>query len=187
MAAGGAGQGTWRVRRRQRLIDSPWLRVDREDVVPPHGPPIDDYYLVHEPDFAMVFAVTTDGQVVLVRQYKHGIGRVMLELPAGYLDAADGAPEAAARRELREETGYEAGAVRRLASLVSSPTRSPNRGHIFLATGSRLAGAQALDPNEWIEVLCVAPADLRGLVRAGAIEAQSSIAAIFLGLDALGL
>lgn len=175
----------WQVRRRRRLIDNQWLRVDVEDVVLPDGHVIEDYYVVHEPDFVMVLAVTTDGLAVLVRQYKHGVGRVVLELPAGYLDRDDGSPAEAVRRELREETGYAAGEVRHLASLINNPTRSPSRGHYFLATGCRPAGDQQLDPAERIAVVLAPLAELPALVQAGAIEVQSSVAGISLGLAAL--
>ena len=52
----------------------PWLRVDLEESSLPDGRRLDGYYVVHQPAFAMVFAVTTTGEVVLVRQYKHGAG-----------------------------------------------------------------------------------------------------------------
>jgi 8-oxo-dGTP pyrophosphatase MutT (NUDIX family) len=182
---GERGGGGWRVTRRRRLVDSRWLSVDLEDVVLPDGHRIDGYYVIHEPDWGMVFAVTDDRQIVLVRQYKHGIGRVTLELPAGYLEPGDSSPAEAIRRELREETGYEPAEIRPLASLICGPTRSTQVGHYFLATGCRRAGAQSLDPAERIEVLLASLADLPSLVRSGAIAVESSVAGVFLGLDAL--
>jgi 8-oxo-dGTP pyrophosphatase MutT (NUDIX family) len=175
----------WRVTRRQRLIDNRWLRVDVEDVILPDGRALDGYYVVTEPHWAIVFAVTEAGQVLLVRQYKHGIKRVTLELPAGYLEPGDASAAEAIRRELREETGYEAATIRHLASMVTSPTRSSQMGHVFLAAGCRWAGAQALDPAEHIDVVLATVAQVRALVGSGAIEVESSIAAIFLGLEAL--
>lgn len=175
----------WQVRRRRRLLDTQWLQVDVEDVALPDGRLIEDYYVVREPDFVMVLAVTIDGLAVLVRQYKHGIGRVVLELPAGYLDRGDRSPAEAVRRELREETGYAAAEVRHLASLVNSPTRSPSCGHYFLATGCRPVGGQQLDPAERIAVVLTPLAELPALIRTGTIEVQSSVAGVYLGLAAL--
>lgn len=175
----------WRVRQRQRLVDSRWLRVDLEDVELPDGHRIDGYYVVHQPDWSIILAVTTDEQAILVRQYKHGIGRVTLELPAGYLEPDDHSAGEAIRRELREETGYEAAEIRPVLTFVTDPTRSPQRGHVFLATGCRLAGDQRLDPAERIAVVLAPLADLPHLIHAGSIEIESSIAAIYLGLAAL--
>jgi 8-oxo-dGTP pyrophosphatase MutT (NUDIX family) len=175
----------WRVLRRERLLDNRWLRVDVEDVALPDGHRIDGYYVIHEPDWGMVFAVTDDRRVVLVRQYKHGIGRVTVELPAGYLEAGDGSPEEAIRRELREETGYEPAEIRKLADIICSPTRSSQMGHLFLATGCRRAGDQSLDPAERIEVVLAPLADLPTLVRDGVIAVESSVAGVFHGLEAL--
>jgi ADP-ribose pyrophosphatase len=69
------------------------------------------YYWIESPDCVSVLAVTADGRVPLVRQYRPALDRESLELPAGHIDATDGTGEAAARRELLEETGYEAGNI----------------------------------------------------------------------------
>lgn len=175
----------WSVLRRERLVDSRWVQVDREAVALPDGLRIDDYYVVREPDFAMVLAVTEEAQAILVRQYKHGIGRPMLELPAGYLEAGDASAGEAIQRELREETGFEAALVQPLAALVTSPTRSPSRGHYFLATGCRHVSVQALDPAERIEIVLAPVAALGDLVASGQIDGLSSVACIALGLTAL--
>ena len=177
---------TWRVEDRRRLVDSRWLWVDRETVTLPDGTRLDDYYVVHEPDFVMALAVTGDDQAVLARQYKHGIGRATLELPAGYLEEDDVSAEAAIGRELREETGYVARRIEPLGALVTSPTRSPGRGHYFLATGCQRVDDQRLDATERIEVVLAPLERLPALVAAGEIDAVSSVAAIFLGLRALG-
>ncbi|MCC6628438.1 MAG: NUDIX hydrolase [Chloroflexi bacterium] len=180
----GDGHG-WRVVGRRRLVDDVWLRVDRESIRLPDGRTLDGYFVVHQRHFAIVFPVTAAGEVVLVRQYKHGIGQTTLELPAGYIEPADPAPAAAVVRELAEETGYTPADIQPLGALICDPTRSPQRGHVFLATGCRLTGGQRLDPAERIEVVLAPLARLQALVTDGEIAVQSSIAAIFLGLAAL--
>lgn len=177
--------GGWQIQGRRRLVDNRWLRVDAEQVLLPNGVVIDDYYVTHEPDWGMVFAVTDTQQVLLVRQYKHGIGQITVELPAGYFESGDTSAEDSIRRELREETGFEADQIIKLASLICGPTRSSQRGHFFLATGCRRVGNQSLDPAERIEVLPVAIDDLLELIRNGTIAVESSVAGIGLGLDAL--
>jgi 8-oxo-dGTP pyrophosphatase MutT (NUDIX family) len=134
----------------------------------------------------MVVALTDEGQAVLVRQYKHGCGQVVCECPAGYIHAGEDAAAAAAR-ELREETGYEAAALEPLASLFASPATMPHRMHLFLARGLRVAGRQALDPAEDIEVLLVNWDELMARVRRNEMVVDAaSVAALHLAAARLG-
>lgn len=141
-------------------FSSPWLRV-RKDLVRTNRGNLTDYYVVERFDYVIVVAVTAEAQVLTVRQYKHGAGEVIRELPAGYLEEGEEAL-VCAQRELREETGYEAAEIEPLGMLFASPSASSHRAHVFLATGLRLAGQQQLDANENI---AVEPMDLREAVR----------------------
>src|SRR5579859_7442718 len=99
---------SWKRLGSRLLLDrSPWLRVFADDVELPDGRQVEGYLRVDGRDFAMVFAVTDEGTVPFVRQYKYGLDAVPLQLPAGYLEEGE-APEVCARRELLEETGFEA-------------------------------------------------------------------------------
>ena len=105
------------------------------------------------PGAVAVVALDPDGQVLLVRQYRHPAGQVLLEIPAGTLDRdpADGSaedPDAAARRELEEETGYRAGSWERLADFWSAPGFATERMFLYLATELSPAGDGRLGPDE---------------------------------------
>src|SRR4051794_27437259 len=90
------------------LLDRrPWFRVFGDHVRLPSGKEIDDFLRIDSRSYAVIFAVTEDHRVLLVEGYKYGPDRVVVQLPAGYLEAGE-APEACARRELLEETGYTA-------------------------------------------------------------------------------
>mgnify|MGYP005843996203 CR=1 FL=1 len=142
----------WTVLDSRYVLENRWLRVRQDRCLTGHGALVDAYYVVERHDFAMVVALTDARQVVLVRQYKHGCGEIVCECPAGYILPGED-PAAAAARELREETGYEATSMEKLASLYASPATMPHRMHLFLGRGIRRVGAQALDPAEDIEVL----------------------------------
>ena len=140
----------WEIITSSTAFSSPWLRV-RKDVVRTNRGNLTDYYVVERFDYVIVVAVTEEARLLTVRQYKHGAGQVVRELPAGYLDDGED-PLATAHRELREETGYEASNIEPLGVLFASPSASSHHAHVFLATGLRRAGEQELDANEKIAV-----------------------------------
>lgn len=146
---------------------------------------VDDYYVVEENDVGSVVAVTPANELVLVRQYKHGINEICLELPAGLFDDPQGDPVAESRRELVEETGYEAETYQYLGSFAQNPTRMSNRVHVVLGLQARKTSSQHLDANEVIEVLRVPLDQVRALIRSGEIHALGTVAGILLALDYL--
>ena len=164
----------WRLLSSTIAFDSPWIRVRRDRVRLPNGIELDDYYVVEQFTFVTIFPVTDDGRVLFVREYKHGAGRVLLQLPAGFVDPGEDPAEAAAR-ELREETGY-AGELRQVAEWVVDPTRTPTIEYIYYGRVAP-AGEQRLEQTEDIELVLVPVADVPDLIRRGELMALSSVAA----------
>jgi len=176
----------WTVLSSQQVLQRPpWLTITAQRCLLPNGYIIEEYLLTEGRDVVMVFPLSADGEVILVEQYKHGCGRVLWDLPAGYVDGDDDSLLHAARRELAEETGYSADDWTHLASLHPDPNRSANRVHFYLALGARRTAAQHLDVTEDLEVHVVRPGDLWALVRDGRIRSMSSVAGIGLGLSHL--
>jgi 8-oxo-dGTP pyrophosphatase MutT (NUDIX family) len=177
----------WQVLRSQVVYDrSPWLRVIEQDVCLPNGQGISSYILAHPREYAMVFALTQGGLAPLVRQYKHGIGQLSYELPAGYLNEGE-TPRQCAERELLEETGYQADAWQLLSSLVLDANRSSARAHLFLARHARQVAAPHLDSTEDLVMSLHPPSTLRAMVMSGRIDGIASVAGILLALDTLGM
>ena len=106
--------------------------------------------VVHHPGGVCVAAVDNDGAVALVRQYRYPFGMTLLELPAGKLEPGED-PFPAARRELSEETGLEAGTWRDMGFIYVSPGISTEKLYLYLATDLR-QGAAHPDPNEFLDV-----------------------------------
>jgi len=165
-------------------LDEPWLRVRRDTVLLPNGTVLDDYYLWEGRDWVAVFALTVDGKVLLVRQYRQAVAGLVWELPGGTLSAGEDAV-AAGLRELREETGYQAERGELLARFSVDPPKATFWNHLALAFGCRQAGPQELDHSEEIEVSLLDPSELLEWVRQGRIWAQSSVACIYRSLDYL--
>lgn len=168
------------------LIDTPYLRLRRDRVETPRGDVVEDYHVRETRGFVVIFALTPDDEVVLVRQYKHGIGQVVAELPAGAIDPGEKA-EAAAAREFTEETGYELpGGLELVRTFIIDPTNSDGRFALFFARGATPTGKQQFDATEDIAVELIPVDRLLGLVRGGTIDVGSHVAAIYTVLDHLG-
>jgi 8-oxo-dGTP pyrophosphatase MutT (NUDIX family) len=175
----------WRILSSDYRVESPFLRLRVDRVELPNGKVVEDYFVRESRGFCVVFALTADQRVVLVRQYKHGIGEIVLELPAGAIDPGE-TPAACAARELLEETGYGEGDFEPVRTFFSDPTNSDSRFHLFIARGARLIAEPDLDETEEIEVLLAPIEDVRAMALDGRISTGSQVAAVLVALAALG-
>lgn len=169
----------WRVLFEKVIVDRRWLRVREQRVRLPNGHHIDEFHLIEGPDWASVLAMTPNGELVMVRQYRHGIARASLELPAGVIEPHE-PPLLAAQRELREETGYTARDWLPLMTVSTEPARHTTHAHFFVALGAERAGAARPEQSEVLEVELHPAAELLGLVEAGEVLHGVHVGAILL-------
>ena len=180
MAEGGA----WEVLHSERLLETPYFTLRSDRLRLPDGAVKEAYYVLERPDAAIIFPLTKEGEVVLVRQYRPPLDSMELGLPAGLVEDGED-PEAAARRELLEETGYSGGEWESLGSLASSPSLKDNWAYLFLARGVEETALPDLDEHELVEVTKVPLEGMLDLIQAGEIVSSSGVAAIMLALRRL--
>ena len=137
-----------------------FLEVRRDDVELPDGSHATREYIAH-PGAVAVIPLLDDGRLVLVRQFRYAIGRTIVELPAGKLDAGE-STLACARRELREETGYTASEWAFACEIHNAAAYSTESIWLYFARGL-VAGEQRLDAGEFVEVVEMTEAELDAL------------------------
>jgi len=138
------------------------------------------FYALHSRDWTNVVAVTPENRVVMVRQYRHGIDEISLEIPAGRVETNDPTPEATIRRELLEETGYEADEVIYLGAVHANPAFLDNMCRTFLARDAQRISKQDLEDTEDIHVEEIDLDVIPAMIMSGAISHSLSVAAFYL-------
>jgi len=139
--------------------------------------------IVERADCIAVVAADKDGKILLERQYRQAVGKELLEIPAGGIDAGED-PETATVREMREETGFRPRKVRKLTGFYSSPGYSTEYLHLYLATGLVRDPLSAED-TAGIEVMWATPAQISEMIASGKIQDSKSIAGLLFYLEYL--
>ncbi len=176
----------WRTLARRVLLERPpWFTVGEETVELPDGKIVEGFGWIKMLDFAVIVPITPDGRTILIRSYKHGVGAVSLSLPGGGFQSGE-EPLAGAKRELREETGFEADEWIPLGRYVVDPNRGCGAMHAFLARGVRKVREPESGDLEEQELVLLPFADARARLRAGEVAQLSTAAALGLAAIALG-
>jgi 8-oxo-dGTP pyrophosphatase MutT (NUDIX family) len=158
----------WKLLDRQYLHRKPpWLVMRQDHLQLPGGGEIPEYFVTEFPPWANVVAVTADDQLVMVRQYRPAIEDVHFELPAGVVDPHDRDPETAARRELREETGFGGGRWSLLTTLSANPALQTNLTYSYLAEGVTREAEASTEATEDLRVHLVPVAEALALIDDG--------------------
>ena len=130
-----------------------------------------------------IVALDEQQRVVLVKQYRHAVRAVAVEIPAGKLDG-DEDPLSGAQRELREETGFRAGQWQQLSGIYPSPAWSTEYIYLYLAT-DLLPGPTAMEADETIELALLPLSEAIGLIRSSEITDGKTVAALLLAFHEL--
>ncbi len=168
----------WSTRERRRAHQCSAFDVYVEEVALPDGSTARFDY-VSEPPSAVVLGFTAaEGSVIVLREYRHAVGRVALGLPGGSAEPADADLATTARRELREEAGYRAESVTPLLSAEPANGLLDSVRHYFVAEGCVPAGEPDLDSDETIEVTTMPLETLRERVLTGGVHDERTVTAV---------
>lgn len=176
----------WKTLSSDYLFKDTWFTVRRDTCEKPDGKIITPYYVYEFPTWVAALALTEDDKVVMVKQYRHAINEVIIEIPGGCVDDADPNYEHAIARELMEETGYEFSKYDYLGKISPNPSTNNNWMHMFLATGGRKVKEQSLDHNEEIEVVLLSLDELKQLLKDHGIFQAMHVTVIMYALEKLG-
>ena len=156
----------WKVLSSRYVLDKWWLKVREDHVVLPSGMEMPEFHVLEYPDWTMMVALNEEQKVVLVEQYRHGIGRLSLEFPSGMLEKEE-EPEVGARREFEEETGYRCSDVIEIGTLVEDPSRHNNTAHAFFCNRATNSGQLKLDETENLQLVCLSVDEVSQAIDSG--------------------
>jgi 8-oxo-dGTP pyrophosphatase MutT (NUDIX family) len=176
----------WKKLASELVFNHKWFKVQKDTVELPNGKVLDDFFLWPEGDVVLVVPITPQNEIILVKQYKHGFGDVVIEVPAGMLNTQE-EPIKGAMRELKEETGYTSQEIISLGAVSNHPTKVIGKVHLFLAKNAELTSSQNFDENEEIEVIKKPYKEVLEMIWSGEIKVTGTITALILALKKANL
>jgi ADP-ribose pyrophosphatase len=171
----------------EHLFKDLWFKVRKDKYQTSKGKIIDPYYVYEFPTWVTAVALTEDNKMVMVRQYRHALGEVCIELPGGCVDDSDKDLETAIARELLEETGYEFKSYEYLGKISANPSTNNNLMHMFLAKGGIKKAEPKLDANEELEMELHTTDEVREMIRKNEIVQAMHLSCIWYAFDKLGI
>ena len=168
----------WEKRESKALGDHRIFQLREDRVINPRTDTEHDVVVVECPDWVNIVALTPEGEVVMVDQYRHGSETVELEIPGGMMDPGETDPVATAVRELQEETGYTGENARIIGECFANPAIMNNRVHTILVENCRLTHEVQLDAGEDLAAHLVPAADLPKLIKGQKIRHSTIVAAL---------
>lgn len=169
----------WKLIRETDVSPSKWFRILQHTVELPNGTIIDDYFISPMGNVVMVLPITSKNEIVLVKQYKHALGELLIELPAGFQQEGVSLKESALA-ELEEEVGIKTTAdnLMLLGKTANNPTKTTHVTYCYAARNLEFNSEQRFDVTEDIEIIVVSPIRALEMVKNGDIWVADTVANI---------
>lgn len=184
--AGGNAALDWTRLDSRYVVHDEWLCLRADTYRTPGGDVLAPVYIIEPRTWVNVLALTREQQVVLVRQYRPGIGQAILELPGGTTDSPDESPHQAIQREFLEETGFAGHEFVEVGVLSPNPANHQNLVHSFLARDVVRVSDGHPDDTEYLEVSLMPLDQVIELAKKGGLLQAMHVATLFLALVGLG-
>ena len=175
----------WTLLSSQYIHKGPWATLRSDKCEMPDGRIVDQYYVLEYPNWVNAVAITQEGKILMVTQYRHAANIVSLEIPGGVIDG-DEKPEEAMRRELLEETGYRFDKMEELCAIYANPSTANNKTFCYLATGGVKVQEQALDEHEELIIEEYTVDEVKQLLADNKIMQALHCTALFYALGRMG-
>lgn len=176
----------WVVLSERSIVQDRWLDLRAQRVQSPDGAVLDPFYVQKHPDWVHVVALTPEDGIVLVRQWRQGIGAWITELPGGAIDPGE-APDTAGVRELLEETGFAGQDIRHIGARAPEPSKFSNSIHTVLVRDARRIAEPHLEPGETLTVQVMPLREvMAALAAGGGIGSATHVAGLYSAMAAIG-
>lgn len=176
---------SWKQTNRKTVYSTPHLRVHEDTVELPNGAVVDDYSIVEFNDVIMCVVTDPDGNVVMLQEYRYAVDQTMWNLPAGSVQRGTEELVASARRELREETGYDSDDVTLVGELHDYPTKATHIVHVFRIKNAVPTTDTAHEETEHLRVVLMRPEEVKKLVFENQVKTTSVLSALVLAMPEL--
>ncbi len=140
----------WTIDSSKYIVNDRFLKLRVDSCTTPQGGKVGTYYVLELDDWVNCIAIDSDDNVIMLRHYRHGVQKYLMEFIGGGMEKTDTSPEAAAKRELEEETGYTGGSFYHVGTSYPNPANHTNQVHTFLAVGGKISQDQNLEVGETI-------------------------------------
>jgi ADP-ribose pyrophosphatase len=175
----------WQIKSSKHIVKDKWISLRSDECIMPNGKTIEPYYVLEYSDWINVVPITKNNEIIMIKQYRHGIKDVLLELPSGSIEPFDKSPLEAAKRELLEETGAESDNFIQLCKLSPNPSNHTNITYSFLALDVTLKQNQNLDETEQIEIINIPILEVKSLLKNNKITQAMHVSALFYAFEYL--
>ena len=176
----------WKTLSSEYLFNELWFKIRKDAYQTPSGKIVDPYYVYEFPTWVTAVALTEEGKMIMLHQYRHALGEVCIELPGGCVDDTDKTLEDAIARELLEETGYVFNSYEYLGKTSPNPSTNNNLMHMFLAKEGKPTGKQKLDQNEELEIELMTIDQVKQLLKENKIVQSMHVTCLMYGLAKMG-